>query len=71
MLGAAVFVWSYKWLSNGIYRILEDDPALVFKWSKDLTQLGPPLTTTLNFVLLDAQERKERRNANLKTPGSK
>ncbi len=73
LLGATGLVWSYKWWTNGIYRLLGQDPATVFENSKP-----PPLPSAegeihnpLDLAWLDMQTRRPDWNhLSLSLPGA-
>lgn len=51
-------VWTYKWWSNSIYRILGTDPKAVFIRPEAPKLTGKDIRSTIDFAFLDAQRRR-------------
>ncbi|MEL7159840.1 MAG: PepSY-associated TM helix domain-containing protein, partial [Bacteroidota bacterium] len=69
---ATGLVWSYKWWSNGIYRMLGDDPKTVFQRPDAPAITGEESATILDLALADAQKQQpawERIRLNGVPPG--
>jgi uncharacterized iron-regulated membrane protein len=73
LLGATGLVWSYRWWTNGIYRLLGDDPATVFKDDQPASiPAGKPASQDpLDIALADIMGRRpEWTSLSLSLPGA-
>ncbi|MEM9884307.1 MAG: PepSY-associated TM helix domain-containing protein [Bacteroidota bacterium] len=55
---ATGLVWTYKWWSNGIYRLLGNDPKEVFVKHESPTLTGADQTDAINLAFVDALSRR-------------
>ncbi len=61
LLGVTGLVWSFDWWTNGIYRLMGDDPELVFKNFRETAALHPDTATLahpLDKAFADMQRRR-------------
>ncbi|WKN43015.1 PepSY-associated TM helix domain-containing protein [Tunicatimonas pelagia] len=58
ILAATGLVWTFDWWSDGIYRLLGNDPEEIFAKPPELVRFGPTPESAINLAWQDAQQQR-------------